>query len=43
MSHPMKKLDFGMWEIVLAHGPAGKPVIPHDTKVKVRMFDGVIA
>lgn len=33
----MKKLDFGIWEIVMPHGPDNKPAIPHDTKVKISM------
>ena len=34
-SHPMKKNEFGVWEIVV---PAknGQPAIPHNSKIKVR-------
>ncbi|KAH6656799.1 1,4-alpha-glucan-branching enzyme [Truncatella angustata] len=35
-SHPMKKNDYGVWEIVL---PAanGEPAIPHNSKLKISM------
>jgi hypothetical protein len=34
-AHPMKKNDFGVWEIVV---PAinGQPAIPHNSKIKAR-------
>ncbi|ORY64171.1 family 13 glycoside hydrolase [Pseudomassariella vexata] len=35
-SHPMKKNDFGVWEIYLPANNGG-PVIPHQSKVKISM------
>ncbi|KAJ3289376.1 alpha-1,4-glucan branching enzyme [Borealophlyctis nickersoniae] len=35
-SHPMKKNDFGVFEITLPH-KNGQPAIPHNTKVKISM------
>ncbi|RYP81676.1 hypothetical protein DL769_001908 [Monosporascus sp. CRB-8-3] len=35
-SHPMKKNEYGVWEIVLpANG--GQPAIPHNSKIKISM------
>ncbi|KAI8818797.1 1,4-alpha-glucan branching enzyme [Fimicolochytrium jonesii] len=36
-SHPMKKLDFGVWEVKLPKKADGSPAIPHDSKVKISM------
>ncbi|KAJ3111534.1 alpha-1,4-glucan branching enzyme [Phlyctochytrium bullatum] len=36
-SHPMKRNDFGVWEITLPNNPDGSRPIPHDTKVKISM------
>ncbi|KAJ9630858.1 alpha-1,4-glucan branching enzyme [Taxawa tesnikishii (nom. ined.)] len=35
-SHPMKKDDFGVWEIVLPP-QNGQPAIPHDSKIKISL------
>lgn len=34
-SHPMKKLDFGHWEILVPNKADGSAGIPHNTKIKV--------
>lgn len=34
-SHPMKKNQFGIWEITIPSAPNGACAIPHDSKVKV--------
>ncbi|KAJ3090285.1 alpha-1,4-glucan branching enzyme [Quaeritorhiza haematococci] len=36
-SHPMKKDEFGRWEIFLPNKPDGTPAIPHNTQVKISM------
>ncbi|KAF9534698.1 1,4-alpha-glucan branching enzyme [Crepidotus variabilis] len=36
-SHPMKKDDFGVWEITLPALPTGECAIPHDSKIKISM------
>jgi len=36
-SHPMKKDDFGIWEITLPPKSNGVCAIPHDSKLKVRI------
>lgn len=36
-SHPMKRDDFGVWEVTVPPLPSGVCAIPHDTKVKVGM------
>ncbi|KAL2913315.1 alpha-1,4-glucan branching enzyme [Polyrhizophydium stewartii] len=36
-SHPMKRDDFGVWEIVIPHAADGTPAIPHNSKVKISM------
>ncbi|KAJ7283973.1 glycoside hydrolase family 13 protein [Mycena rebaudengoi] len=36
-SHPMKKDDFGVWEITLPPTSAGACAIPHDSKIKISM------
>ncbi|KAI0137177.1 family 13 glycoside hydrolase [Xylariales sp. AK1849] len=35
-SHPMKKDDFGVWEITI-HADNGQPAIPHNSKIKISM------
>ncbi|KAF9974905.1 alpha-1,4-glucan branching enzyme [Actinomortierella ambigua] len=37
-SHPMKKDEYGVWEIVLPNKPDGTPAIEHNTKVKITMI-----
>ena len=34
-ANPMKKMEFGIWEITVPALPSGRCAIPHDTKVKV--------
>lgn len=34
-SHPMKKNDFGVFEIVLPPNENGQVAIPHNSKIKV--------
>ncbi|KAJ3159651.1 alpha-1,4-glucan branching enzyme [Irineochytrium annulatum] len=36
-SHPMKRNDFGVWEITLPNNKNGSRAIPHNTKVKISM------
>ncbi|KNC98959.1 1,4-alpha-glucan branching enzyme [Spizellomyces punctatus DAOM BR117] len=36
-SHPLKKNEFGVWEIRLPNKPNGELAIPHNTKVKISM------
>ncbi|KAF9569108.1 glycoside hydrolase family 13 protein [Agrocybe pediades] len=36
-SHPMKRDDFGVWEVIVPPLPSGACAIPHDTKVKISM------
>ncbi|KAJ3933157.1 MAG: glycoside hydrolase family 13 protein [Lentinula lateritia] len=36
-SHPMKKNDFGVWEITIAPTSVGQCAIPHDSKIKISM------
>ncbi|KAI0053745.1 glycoside hydrolase family 13 protein [Auriscalpium vulgare] len=37
-SHPMKKNEFGVWEIVIPPQSPGVPAIPHDSKLKISMI-----
>ncbi|KAF8969438.1 glycoside hydrolase family 13 protein [Flammula alnicola] len=37
-SHPMKKDEFGVWEIVVPPLPSGACAIPHDSKIKISMI-----
>ncbi|PPQ66576.1 hypothetical protein CVT26_009476 [Gymnopilus dilepis] len=37
-SHPMKKNEFGVWEIILPPLPSGACAIPHDSKIKISMI-----
>lgn len=39
MSHPLKKNEFGVWEITLPPKAPGVCAIAHDSKVKVSVFD----
>jgi hypothetical protein len=34
-SHPMKKDNYGVWEITVQPSASGACAIPHDSKVKV--------
>lgn len=34
---PMAKDQFGVWEVTIP-GSNGQPTIPHDSKLKVRLF-----
>ncbi|KAL5530287.1 GLC3 [Sanghuangporus sanghuang] len=36
-SHPMKKNEFGVWEIKISAKAPGQPAIPHDSKIKISM------
>ncbi|KAJ7232223.1 glycoside hydrolase family 13 protein [Mycena haematopus] len=36
-SHPMKKNDFGVWEITIPPTNSGACAIPHDSKIKISM------
>ncbi|KAL5508118.1 GLC3 [Sanghuangporus vaninii] len=36
-SHPMKKNEFGVWEIKIPAKSPGQPAIPHDSKIKISM------
>nr|CAG8438079.1 11684_t:CDS:10 [Entrophospora candida] len=36
-AHPMKKNDFGVWEIEIPPNNDGTPAIPHNTKIKISM------
>ncbi|KAJ3741505.1 glycoside hydrolase family 13 protein [Lentinula detonsa] len=36
-SHPMKKNDFGVWEITIPPTSTGECAIPHDSKIKISM------
>jgi 1,4-alpha-glucan branching enzyme len=38
MSHPLKKNNFGVWEITLPPEAPGVCAIPHDSKVKISMI-----
>lgn len=38
-SHPMKKNDFGVFEITLPPNPNGEAAIPHNSKIKVGYSD----
>jgi 1,4-alpha-glucan branching enzyme len=38
MSHPLKKNNFGVWEITLPPEAPGVCAIPHDSKVKVSVY-----
>nr|GAT58217.1 1,4-alpha-glucan branching enzyme [Mycena chlorophos] len=38
ISHPMKKNEFGVWEIVVPPLPSGACAIPHDSKIKISMI-----
>ena len=35
-AHPMKKNQYGVFEITIPPTPDGKPVIPHNSMIKVR-------
>ncbi|KAG6903421.1 alpha-1,4-glucan branching enzyme [Termitomyces sp. Mi166 len=37
-SHPMKKDDFGVWEITVPPASPGVCAIPHDSKIKISMI-----
>ncbi|KAJ7228364.1 1,4-alpha-glucan branching enzyme [Mycena pura] len=37
-SHPMKKNEFGIWEITLPPLSSGACAIPHDSKIKISMI-----
>ncbi|KIM46397.1 glycoside hydrolase family 13 protein [Hebeloma cylindrosporum] len=36
-SHPMKRDDYGVWEITVPPFPSGACAIPHDSKIKISM------
>ncbi|KAI9136711.1 glycoside hydrolase [Paraphysoderma sedebokerense] len=40
-SHPMKRNDFGMWEVAVPPKSNKQPGIPHDSKVKISMVSPV--
>ncbi|ELQ43365.1 1,4-alpha-glucan-branching enzyme [Pyricularia oryzae Y34] len=37
-SHPMKKNEYGVFEITVPPTAAGEPAIPHNSKVKISLF-----
>ncbi|KAF8204716.1 glycoside hydrolase family 13 protein [Pholiota molesta] len=37
-SHPLKRDDFGVWEVVIPPLPSGACAIPHDSKIKISMI-----
>lgn len=41
-SHPLKKNEFGVWEITIPPKSPGVCAIPHDSKIKVRWFASVL-
>ncbi|KAJ1658732.1 alpha-1,4-glucan branching enzyme [Dispira simplex] len=36
-AHPMRKNEFGVWEITIPHRGDDQPAIPHNSKVKISM------
>lgn len=38
ISHPMKKNEYGIWEITVPPTPTGECAIPHDSKLKISMI-----
>lgn len=36
ISHPLKRNEYGVWEMTIPPTADGEPAIPHDSKIKVR-------
>ncbi len=43
ISHPMQKDEYGVWEITVPPTASGECGIPHDSKLKVRVYIHCIA